>query len=53
MRDALKVSEVKAGLSKLSFDPAGNTPEQFSEMVRAGLERWGPVVQASGFKPED
>ena len=53
VRDALKVSEVKAGLSKLSFDPAGNTPEQFSEMVRAGRERWGPVVQSSGFKPED
>jgi tripartite-type tricarboxylate transporter receptor subunit TctC len=53
VRDALKVSEVRAGLNKLSFEPAGNSPEQFTQMVRAGLERWGPIVEASGFKAEN
>lgn len=53
VRGALGSNEVKAGLNKLSFEPAGSSPEQFAQMVRSGLERWGPVVQASGFSAED
>jgi tripartite-type tricarboxylate transporter receptor subunit TctC len=53
VREALKTSEVKAGLTRLSFEVAGATPTEFAESIRVSTERWEPIVQASGFKPED
>src|SRR5215475_9331324 len=52
VRDALTTGEVKAGLAKLSFEVAGNTPEEFTRLIRTSTERWGPIVQASGFTPD-
>ena len=53
VREALTTSEVKVGLAKLSFEVAGNTPEEFTRLIRTSTERWGPIVQASGFTPDD
>lgn len=53
IRAALTTDEVKAGLTMLSFEIAGATPPDFAQMITAGGERWGPIVQASGFRPED
>jgi len=33
-------------------DPVGNTPEEFSTLVRSEVTKWGKVVQAAGIKPE-
>jgi tripartite-type tricarboxylate transporter receptor subunit TctC len=43
----------KSGLAKLSVDPAGETPREFAQLVKSDFDRWGPIVQASGFTPED
>jgi len=53
MREALKTASVREGLTKLSFGVAGNTPDEFVRLIQANTERWGPIVAASGFKPED
>jgi tripartite-type tricarboxylate transporter receptor subunit TctC len=43
----------KATLAKLSVDPASETPKEFAQLVRSDFDRWGPIVQSSGFAPED
>jgi len=52
-RDALSTNEVASGLTKLSFEPTGCTPGEFARLVKSDFARWGGIVQASGFKPED
>jgi tripartite-type tricarboxylate transporter receptor subunit TctC len=53
IRDALKTSEVRAGLARLSLDIAGASPGDFAQLVEADFKRWGPIVKASGFTPAD
>jgi tripartite-type tricarboxylate transporter receptor subunit TctC len=53
IRDALKTDDVKAGLAKLSLDPAGQPPEAFARLVKSEFDRWGPIVEASGFRAEN
>jgi tripartite-type tricarboxylate transporter receptor subunit TctC len=33
-------------------DPVGNTPEEFSALVKSEVVKWGKVVTAAGIKPE-
>lgn len=40
-------------LGKYGMKPLTNTPEQFALLLKADIERWGPVVKASGFTAED
>ena len=53
IRAALKTDDVKAGLTKLSLEPAGDSPEAFTRLVKAEFDRWGPIVEASGFRAEN
>lgn len=43
----------KTALAKLSVDPTGETPKEFAQLIKSDFDRWGPIVQASGFTPED
>lgn len=43
----------KTAMAKLSVDPASETPKEFAQLVKSDFDRWGPIVQASGFAPED
>src|SRR5258708_12172962 len=40
-------------LAKLSVDPVGEAPNEFAQLIKSDFDRWGPIVQASGFTPED
>ena len=53
IHQALKSDELKAGLTKLSFEIAGAAPGDFAQLIKSDTERWGSVVKASGFKPVD
>jgi len=53
IRAALKSDDVKAGLEKLSLAPAGASPEEFARLVKSEFDRWGAVVEASGFTAEN
>jgi tripartite-type tricarboxylate transporter receptor subunit TctC len=45
---ALQAREVRERLIGLGAQPTSNTPEEFTEFVRAEIPRWGKVVKASG-----
>ena len=40
-------------LAKFGSEPAFETPAQFAMITKAELERWAPVVKASGFVAEE
>jgi tripartite-type tricarboxylate transporter receptor subunit TctC len=53
IRTVVNTDAFKTSLAKLAIDPAGETPGEFAQIVKSDFERWGPIVQASGFTPED
>jgi tripartite-type tricarboxylate transporter receptor subunit TctC len=53
IRAVVSSDAFKAGLAKLSFDALSLTPEEFAQLIKSDFVRWGPIVHASGFSPED
>ena len=57
LRDALvaasRTQEVRDVLTRLEFAPETMEPAAFVERIRSERAYWGPVVAASGFKPEE
>ena len=51
--DATQHKESMLGMLKLGMEPAAMSPLAFREIVRQDLERWAPIVKASGFTAED
>jgi tripartite-type tricarboxylate transporter receptor subunit TctC len=49
---ALASPEMKQRLASQGFQPEGNAPEQFLEMIRRDLARWREVVAASNIRGE-
>ena len=47
---ALTTQKVKDRLNTLAFSPIGDTPEQFSQFIRAEVSSWAKVVKDSGTK---
>jgi tripartite-type tricarboxylate transporter receptor subunit TctC len=39
-------------LVEMNLEPTGHGPERLGQIMRDDYERWGPVIRASGFKPE-
>ncbi len=50
MGRALAAVTVEQGLGLL---PLRESPEVFAQRVKDEIQRWGPVVKATGFTPED
>jgi tripartite-type tricarboxylate transporter receptor subunit TctC len=53
IRKVVNTDGFKTALAKLAIDPADETPKEFVQMVKSDFDRWGPIVHASGFTPED
>jgi len=51
--EAARAPETADNLHKFAMDSAGSTPESFAATLRADLDKWGPIVKASGFTAED
>jgi tripartite-type tricarboxylate transporter receptor subunit TctC len=49
---ALASKEVQERFLKLSSDPHPSTGEELGKLIEDDLQRWGPVVKASGFTSE-
>ncbi len=49
---ALTSPDVVAKLSGIGMDPTIATPDDFAKLVASDYAKWGPIVTASGFKPE-
>jgi tripartite-type tricarboxylate transporter receptor subunit TctC len=50
---AARTPELQEALARMEYVPSTSTPEEFAARIRTERERWGPIVAASGFKPED
>jgi len=48
---ALKEPRLREQLKTEGATAVGNTPKEFTAFVREDIERWAPVVKASGAKP--
>lgn len=53
IRQAIASATAREGLTKLAFEPAGSTPEEFAALIKLDFERWSGVVRNSGFRPID
>jgi tripartite-type tricarboxylate transporter receptor subunit TctC len=51
--DATQHGEAQIGMLKLGMEPQAMSPAAFREIVKTDLERWAPIVRASGFTAED
>jgi tripartite-type tricarboxylate transporter receptor subunit TctC len=49
----MALPEVREKLVTQDVIAVSSTPEEFGQIIRRELERWGPVVKASGFTAED
>jgi tripartite-type tricarboxylate transporter receptor subunit TctC len=46
--DALGNEEVRTALKQQGTDPAGGTPKEFADFIRADIEKWVAVLASSG-----
>jgi tripartite-type tricarboxylate transporter receptor subunit TctC len=53
MQSALASAEMRDSLARFGNEPVFTPPAQLAETVKADIERWRPVVKASGFVAED
>ena len=49
---ALREPKVRERYAALGIEPVGNTPEQFTEQIKADLARWEKVVKAANIRVE-
>ena len=49
---ALRSTEVRERLDTLAFEPAGTTPAEFLDFVKAETDKLGKVIRAAGMKPQ-
>ncbi len=50
--EAIKSPDVRERLEALGMEPTGYGPAELARIHRADYDKWGPVIRASGFKPE-
>ncbi|WOH54383.1 tripartite tricarboxylate transporter substrate binding protein [Bradyrhizobium sp. sBnM-33] len=50
--EAVRHEEFSKRLTPLGVQPTGTSAQEFSKIQKADSELWGPVIRASGFKPE-
>jgi tripartite-type tricarboxylate transporter receptor subunit TctC len=50
---ALATPDMKQMLDEGAQEPVANSSQAFAAQIAADLASWGPVIRASGFKPED
>ncbi len=50
---AVKSPELKARFDTLGIVPTGHPPAELARIQKRDYELWGPVIRASGFKPEN
>ncbi|HTE13497.1 MAG TPA: tripartite tricarboxylate transporter substrate binding protein [Burkholderiales bacterium] len=48
----VKTPDFSKRLAQLGADPVTESPEFFANFLKSEIERWAPVVKASGAKPE-
>lgn len=52
INEGLKSAEVRSALAKLSNQPLGGTPQDFTNLIKSDIGKWAPIVKALGLKAE-
>jgi len=50
INEALKSAELRASMVRVGFEPTGGTPQDFAALIAEQLQRWAPIVKATGFQ---
>jgi len=50
---AVKADDVASRLANMGMQPTGLGPAELAAIHKADYDKWGPVIRASGFKPEN
>jgi tripartite-type tricarboxylate transporter receptor subunit TctC len=50
--NSLSAPDVHAKIDELAMSVIANTPEQFSAMIKTGIEQYGRLIKAAGIQPE-
>ena len=48
INDGLKTPELNIALQRLSNEPLGGAPADFTAMIKADLDKWSPIVSSLG-----
>jgi tripartite-type tricarboxylate transporter receptor subunit TctC len=49
---ALKMDDVRAKLQGAGIEIQGGTPEQFGNVIKSEVEKWGRIVKAAGIQAD-
>jgi tripartite-type tricarboxylate transporter receptor subunit TctC len=49
LKKAIQTKELEEAYTARAFAPSFSTPQELDHMVRADIEKWRPIVKASGF----
>lgn len=49
---AVRMPDVTQKIQQMGSDVTGTTAEQFGNILRLDREKWGPIIEASGFKAD-
>jgi tripartite-type tricarboxylate transporter receptor subunit TctC len=48
----VRLPDVQAKILAIGFEPTATTSAELKKIQLTEFERWGPIVRASGYKPE-
>jgi tripartite-type tricarboxylate transporter receptor subunit TctC len=49
---AVHAADVQVRIRATGYEPTGTSAEALRQIQKAEVDFWGPIVKASGFKPE-
>ncbi len=49
LKNAIQSKELESAYAARAFAPAFSTPQELDRMVRADIDKWGPIVKSTGF----
>jgi tripartite-type tricarboxylate transporter receptor subunit TctC len=49
---SIREPEVRSKIDELAMSVIANTPEQFSAMLKNGIDQYGRLIKAAGIQPE-
>ena len=52
VRRITNLPDVQKKIYEMGFEPMGNTPAEFSQVIASDLQKWGAVVRANNIKAE-
>jgi tripartite-type tricarboxylate transporter receptor subunit TctC len=53
IKGVVETPQFREQLEQFAFEPLVQAPAQFVAMIKSDLERWGPVVKATGFQLDE